>query len=399
MLNSEIKNDFSILKNNPDLTYLDSAATSLTPDVVIEAMNDYYYNYRATVHRAHYKNGVLADSKYNQARCDIARYINATIESVIFTRGTTNSMNLIANNLVKNLNEGDTILTSSIEHHSTLLPFRELGKLNNITTKYIEPINGFITYEEFLTVVDDTTKIVVLHHTSNVLGDTIDIKRICSYCREHSIITVIDGAQAISHEKVDVIDISCDFYVFSSHKILGPTGIGILYGRFDLLSNFIFEYGGDMAHIVRRDSLTTKELPIKLEAGTPSIAEVIGLGAAINYLDKLDMNEVHNHIYELKQLCIEKFDELDGITIYNRDTHSGLVTFNVDKIPSHDALASLESLNIAIRGGHMCNQLTLEYLEVNSVLRVSFYIYNDVNDINRLVEGMKLVIEENGWMR
>lgn len=400
MLNVEhIKKDFSILKNNKELTYLDSAATSLTPDCVIEAMNEYYYQYRATVHRAHYNNGVLADQKYNNSRETIAKFLNASSEEIIFTKGTTNGMNLLARNLINLCNKNDIILTTSIEHHSSLLPFREIGKLNNIKTEYINFTENEISFNDFLTSINKNTKLVVLHHTSNVLGDTIDIEKICNYCYNNDIITIIDGAQAITHTNVDVKKINCDFYVFSSHKILGPTGLGIVYGRKSLLENMIFEYGGDMAHLVTHDSLTIKELPIALEAGTPPIAEVIGLGRAIEYLQTFDMNEVSNHIFNLKKLAIIELKKLDGVTIYNESTKCGILTFNVDLIPAHDALFTLEKENIAIRGGHMCNQLTLDYLGVNSVLRASFYLYNDENDVKKFIEGIKLVIEENEWMR
>lgn len=388
------KKDFSILKNNPTLTYLDSAATSLTPDVVIEAMNDYYYNYRATVNRSLYKNGQKADRAYIEARNDIAKFIKADFDEIIFVKSTTSGMNLIARNIVKMLNPGDEILTSELEHHSTLLPFREFGLENDISTTYIEVDNHQITYENFLKKVSNDTKVVVLHHVSNVIGDRVDIKSISKYCRIHNIITIFDGAQAVAHERIDVKEIDCDFYVFSGHKILGPTGIGVIYARKEIAKNFIFEYGGDMAHLVTKEELTVKDLPHRLEAGTPSIAEIIGLGAAVRYLEQIDFNELHNYIYNLKLYLIEQLKDIPEVEIYNANFENGLVTFNVKNLPAHDAISNLSMDDIAIRGGHMCNQLTLRYLGVNSVLRASIYIYNDLADIDKFIKSLKLAIKD-----
>ncbi len=388
------KKDFSILKNNPTLTYLDSAATSLTPDVVIEAMNDYYYNYRATVNRSLYTNGVKADQAYINARQEIADFINADFEEVIFTRSTTNAMNLVAKNICDILNPGDQILTSELEHHSTILPFREMGNRVGIHTDYIKVDNHKVTYDNFYDMVTDRTKVVVLHHVSNVIGDKVDIKAISKYCRENNIITIFDGAQAVSHEKIDVKDIDCDVYAFSGHKILGPTGIGVCYIKKDLAKRFIFEYGGDMAHLVTKDDLTLKELPHKLEAGTPSIAEIIGLGAAIKYLKQFDMKDIHNHIYGLKQYLISELKLIEEVVIYNEDEQNGIIAFNVKNLPAHDAISNLSLDNVAIRGGHMCNQLTLKYLEVNSILRVSIYIYNDKEDIDKFLYSLKEAIKD-----
>ncbi len=395
----KIKKDFTILKNNPTLTYLDSAATSLTPDVVIEAMNEYYYHYRATVHRSMYANGQKADEKYQASRETIAKFLNCQINEVIFTKSTTNALNLVANSLVTKLNGDDEILTSALEHHSTLLPFREFAKQKGLNTKYI-PINkyGEITYDNFLNTVNAKTKIVVLHHVSNVLGDVVPIKKIAKYCQENNIITVFDGAQAITHEQIDVKEIGCDFYAFSGHKILGPTGIGVLYANNKIAKDLIFEYGGDMAHIVTIDDVTTKELPLKLEAGTPSIAEVIGIKAAIDYLMQYEFDDIARHIYELKIATINLMKEIPGIIIYNENTKNGIITFNFENIPTHDVLQELANENIAIRGGHMCNQLTLKYLGVNSVLRISFYIYNDLNDVKKLINGLKKAASQLAWM-
>ncbi len=386
--------DFTILKNNPDMIYLDSAATSLTPNCVVDAMSDYYLNYRATVNRSYYKNGVLADNAYNRAREDIAKFINAKTSELIFVKSTTTGMNYIARNIIDMLSSNDNILTSELEHHSTLLPFREIGKTKDIKTKYIPVDKGLITYDNFVDSVDENTKVVVLHHVSNVLGDIVDIKKIAKYCRLHNIITVFDGAQAVSHLSVDVKDIDCDFYVFSGHKILGPTGIGVVYAKEELLNKMVFDYGGDMAHLVTLDDVSFKELPTRLEGGTPSIAEVIGLGAAIRYLNEFNMTEIHKHVEMLRNYAIKQLKNIDEVIIYNEDIKGSIITFNIKGMAAHDALSNLSIDHIAIRGGHMCNQLTLKYLDVFSVLRISFYIYNDTSDVDAIVHSIKMAIKD-----
>ncbi len=389
-----VKSDFTFFKNNPNLVYLDSAATSLTPDCVVNAMSDYYLNYRATVNRSTYENGVLADNKYNEARTSVAKFLNTDRENIVFVRSTTSGMNFIARELLKLLSPGDEIITSELEHHSTLLPFREYGRELGIDTKYIAVDNGSITIENIKRAITDKTKVLVLHHVSNVIGDRVLIDEVVKLCQAHNIITVFDGAQAISHEQVDVKEIGCDFYVFSGHKILGPTGIGVVYGKTEYLKDMVFEYGGDMAHLVKHDSVTLKDLPVKLEAGTPSVAEIIGLGAAVDYLMQFDMVKVHDHITELKRYMIAELEHIQGVVIYNKEHENGLVTFNIDNLPAHDALSCFGMDNVAIRGGHMCNQLTLNYLGVNSVLRASIYIYNDKSDIDVFIKSVKETVAD-----
>ncbi len=394
----KIKSDFQIFSEQPDLVYLDSGATSLTPDVVVKEITDYYKNYRGTVHRSLYNNGIKADKKYNEARDAVANFISAKPNEVVFHKSTTSLMNLIARNVLKELDTGDEVLVSEIEHHSTLLPWREIAKEYGIVVKYIPLVEQKVTVEGIKQVVTDKTKVIATNHVSNVLGDITDVNAIGEYTSAKNIIFVLDGAQAITHEKVDVKQINCDFYVFSAHKMLGPTGLGIGYINEKFHQNFIFEYGGDMAHLVTKGELTVKDMPIRLEAGTPSIAEVIAIKAAIDYLENLGMENIHTHVVELKKYMVSELNKIDLITVYNPNSESGIVTFNLDNIPAHDVLQEYAFSNVAIRGGHMCNQLTLNYLGVYSVLRASIYLYNDKEDVDKFIRATKNAIENLKWM-
>lgn len=399
MLNvNKIKSDFQIFSEQPELVYLDSGATSLTPNVVADEIADYYKNYRGTVHRSLYSNGIKADQKYNAARLAVANFIGACENEIVFHKSTTSLMNLIARNILKNLVVGDEVLVSEIEHHSTLLPWREIAKEYGVVVKYIPLINQKVTVEGIKQVVSDKTKVIATNHVSNVLGDITDVNAIGKYAKDKCLVFVVDGAQAITHEKVNVKAINCDFYVFSAHKMLGPTGLGISYVNQKYHNQFIFEYGGDMAHLVTKDELTVKEMPVRLEAGTPSIAEVIALKPAIEYLENLGMDNIHQHVVELKKYMVSELNKINGVTIYNPESESGIVTFNLDNIPAHDVLQEYAFSNVAIRGGHMCNQLTLNYLGVYSVLRASIYLYNDKADIDKFIDATKKAIQNLEWM-
>lgn len=394
----KIKKDFQIFTSQTDLVYLDSGATSLTPNVVADEIYEYYREYRGTVHRSLYSNGLKADQKYQAARKAIANFINCTEESLVFHKSTTSLMNLVALNVLKTLSPGDEVLVSEIEHHSTLLPWREIAKEYGVIVKYIPLIDSQVTLEGIKQVVSERTKVIATNHVSNVLGDLVAVNEIGTYAKENEIIFCLDGAQAITHEKIDVQAIQCDFYLFSAHKMLGPTGLGIAYIAPKYHEQFIFEYGGDMAHLVTMDELTTKEMPLRLEAGTPSIAQVIAMKPAIDYLNALGMENIHEHVCSLKKYLVSELNKIEGITIYNPTSESGIVTFNLNNIPAHDVLQEYSCSNIAIRGGHMCNQLTLRHLNVNSVLRASIYIYNDQQDMDKFVAATKLAKENLAWM-
>lgn len=389
-----IRDSFAIYSDQPELIYLDSAATSLTPDCVVDAMSDYYKYYRATVHRTSYGNGVKADAKYSEARERIANFLNAEESEIIFSKGTTAAINSLARVLVSKLEAGDEIITSEFSHHSNLLPWREYRK--DITLKYANIYNNSITLEGIKEVVTPKTKIIALHHVSNVMGDTAPIKEIAKYCNENNITFVVDGAQGITHETVDVKDIGMDYYVFSGHKIYGPTGIGVLYGKKELLKDMIFDYGGDMAYKVSKDEFIATELPVALEAGTPSIAEVIGLGEAIKFAQEIDVNKVHNHGLELKRYALELLKDVEGFECHNAEIETGIITFSLTGhlVTLHDAIESYNKFGICMRSGHMCNLLTMAYLDKPGVLRVSINVYNTKADIEKFVEATKEVIKD-----
>lgn len=389
----KIRSDFQLYTEQPDFVYLDSAATSLTPDIVADEITDYYKTYRGTVHRSLYPNGIKADEKYNEARKAVANFIGTTEECLVFHKSTTSLMNLIARNVLKTLKVGDEVLVSEIEHHSTLLPWREIAKEYGVVIKYIPLIDDKVTVDGIKKVVTENTKVIATNHVSNVLGDLTPVEKIGEYAKKNSIIFVLDGAQGVTHEPIDVKEYNCDFYVFSAHKMLGPTGLGISYIAPQWKNKLIFEYGGDMAHLVTADQLTVKEMPIRLEAGTPSIAEVIAMKPVIDYLNNLGMENIHKHVLELKNYMINELKKIEGVTIYNPQSESGIVTFNIDDVSAHDALHSYTKFNVAIRGGHLCNQLTLRHLNVNAVLRASIYIYNDKSDIDKFITATKAVVE------
>lgn len=395
---NKVREQFSIYTSQPDLVYLDSAATSLTPDMVVDEMTKYYKEYRATVHRTAYKNGERADRNYNTTREKIAKFINADIEEVIFTKGTTAGINSLSRALLSTLQSGDEVLVSELEHHSNLLPWREYRQ--DIELKYVELDQMSITLEGVKNAVTDKTKIVSINHVSNIMGKTVDIAAIGAFLKTKDIIFVVDGAQGVTHELVDVKAMNCDFYVFSAHKLFGPTSLGVLYGRHELLSKLVFDYGGDMAAVVSKEHLSIKELPVGLEAGTPSIAEVIGFGYAIDFVNLYGIIDIANYVHELKTYAVEELSKLEQITMYNQDIAGSTLAFNIDGYPVHDALALYANHGICMRGGHMCNYLTINKLNVAALLRVSFNIYNNKNDIDEFIKATKIILEgdELAWM-
>lgn len=390
---NKIKKDFSMFENNPGLVYLDSAATSLTPDCVVEAMNEYYFKYRATVHRSKYLIGQRADLMYENSRHIIADFINAEFEEIIFCKSVTSGLNLVARDLVKNLVANDEILISELDHHSNVLCWREYN--TDLTIKYCKLENNKITVNSFLKSITSKTKVVSLNHVSNVLGDVTPIKEIAKICREKGIIFVVDGAQAITHEKIDVKDIGCDYYLFTSHKMCGPTGLGVCYINKSIINDVRFEYGGDMTIKVTKTDALYAQAPIGLEAGTPPIAEVIGLARACQYLTNIGIENINNHVLKIKEYLILKMQEIEEIVIHNPTSHSGIVTFNISNYSAHDCLQGLENskIDVCIRGGHMCNLLSLGLLNQSSVLRASIYLYTSTEDIDQFIKALKITVK------
>ncbi|WP_342540946.1 cysteine desulfurase [Heyndrickxia sp. FSL K6-6286] len=394
----EIRKLFPILDqevNGHPLVYLDSAATSQKPYSVIEALNKYYQEDNSNVHRGVHTLGTRATDKYEGAREKVRRFINASSTSeVIFTRGTTTSINTIANSFGRdNVKEGDEIVISYMEHHSNLIPWQQLAKRNHATLKYV-PMqeDGTITLEDVRNTVTSKTKIVAIMHVSNVLGTINPIKEITKIAHDNGAFMVVDGAQSTPHLKVNVQDLDCDFYAFSGHKMCGPTGIGVLYGKKQLLENMEpIEFGGEMIDFVDLYDSTWKELPWKFEGGTPIIAGAIGLGAAIDFLEEIGMENILNHEHHLAEYALNRLKEIDGLSVYgplNPMARAGVVTFNLDDVHPHDLATVLDAEGIAVRAGHHCAQPLMKWLKVSATARASFYLYNTEEDIDRFIAGL-----------
>ncbi|UXS68945.1 cysteine desulfurase [Staphylococcus chromogenes] len=390
--------DFPILNekvNGKRLAYLDSTATSQKPQQVIDALEDYYKRYNSNVHRGVHTLGSLATDGYEGARETVRRFIHAPyFEEIIFTRGTTASINLVAHSYGDaNVEAGDEIVVTQMEHHANIVPWQQLAKRKNATLKFIPMTDsGELTLEAVKETITDKTKIVAVAHVSNVLGTINDVKSIAQIAHEHGAIISVDGAQSVPHMKVDVQDLDVDFYSFSGHKMLGPTGIGVLYGKRELLNQMEpIEFGGDMIDFVGLYESTWTDLPTKFEAGTPLIAQAIGLKAAIEYLENIGFDAIHAHEAEITAYAYEKMSEIEGIDIYgpDKDKRAGIITFNLKDVHPHDVATALDTEGVAVRAGHHCAQPLMKWLNVSSTARASFYIYNKKEDVDQLVEGLK----------
>ena len=384
--------DNKIMQEHP-LVYFDSAATSLKPKCVIEAMNDYYFNYNSNVHRGDYDIAAKADQTYENAREVIANFINANKNEVVFTSGTTQSINLIAlGYALNNLNEDDEIILNEAEHASNILPWYDIASKKNIKIVFT-PLNekGQVTVEAIKSVVTSKTKLISIAYVSNVLGTINDVKAIIKYAHENNIIVAVDAAQAVPHMKVDVKDLDCDFLAFSAHKMCGPTGIGVLYGKYDLLlKTDSLMYGGGMnVKFDNCQNLLIKKPPYKFEGGTPAIAEVIGFAKAVEYLNEIGMDNIHAYEKELKEYAIAKLNELDNVIVYNKDNDSGIITFNVKDVFCQDAGTYFNSKGIAVRSGHHCAKLLPNHLHVIGTVRASLYFYNTKEEIDVFVEACR----------
>ncbi|WP_330988826.1 cysteine desulfurase [Staphylococcus pseudintermedius] len=390
--------DFPILEqqvNGKRLAYLDSTATSQKPKQVIDALSDYYERYNSNVHRGVHTLGSLATDGYEGARETVRRFIHAKyFEEIIFTRGTTAAINMIAHSYGDaNVGEGDEIVVTQMEHHANLVPWQQLAKRQGATLKFIPMAeDGTIMLEAVRETVSERTKIVAIAHVSNVLGTINDIKAIAEIAHEHGAIISVDGAQSVPHMKVDVQDLNVDFYSFSGHKMLGPTGIGVLYGKREHLNQMEpTEFGGDMIDFVDLYDSTWTDLPTKFEAGTPLIAQAIGLQAAIEYIESIGFDAIHEHEQALTTYAYEQMSQIEGIDIYgpSKDKRAGIITFNLKDVHPHDVATALDTEGVAVRAGHHCAQPLMKWLNVSSTARASFYIYNTKEDIDQLVEGLK----------
>ncbi|MED3984600.1 cysteine desulfurase [Peribacillus simplex] len=394
----EIRKLFPILDqevNGQPLVYLDSAATSQKPAAVIEAIEQYYRGYNSNVHRGVHTLGTKATDAYEGAREKVRKFINASsTEEIIFTRGTTTSLNTVAKSYGgANVKEGDEIVISYMEHHSNIIPWQQLAKEKGAVLKYI-PLqeDGTISIDDARATITDATKIVSIMQVSNVLGVINPVKEIAKIAHEHNAVMVVDGAQSTPHLKVDVRDLDCDFFAFSGHKMVGPTGIGVLYGKKELLEKMEpIEFGGEMIDFVGLYESTWKELPWKFEGGTPIIAGAIGIGAAIDFLEEIGLDNIERHEHKLAAYAMEKMSAVEGLTIYgpkDAEKRAGVVTFNINDVHPHDVATVLDADGIAVRAGHHCAQPLMKWLDVSSTARASFYLYNTEEDIDKLVSGL-----------
>ncbi|HGI6876521.1 TPA: cysteine desulfurase [Listeria monocytogenes] len=402
----KIRADFPILAqeiNEKPLAYLDNAATSQKPKQVIEALTHYYEFDNANVHRGVHTLAARATDAYESARGKVAKFIHAReVAEIIFTRGTTSAINLVVDSYAEaNIEAGDEIVISYLEHHSNLIPWQQLAKRKGAVLKYIElEEDGTISVEQAKKTIGEKTKIVALAHVSNVLGTITPMKEIAAIAHQFGAVILVDGAQAVPHMEVDVVDLDADFYAFSGHKMMAPTGIGALYGKRELLDAMEpTEFGGEMIDFVELYDSTWKELPWKFEVGTPIIGGAIALGAAIDYLAEVGLANIHAHEQALASYAIEEMSKIEGITIYGPKDASkrcGLVTFNLEGAHPHDIATILDEDGIAIRAGHHCAQPLMKWLDVSSTARASFYIYNTKEEIDALIDGLKLTKEYFG---
>lgn len=394
----DVRSYFPILNqevNGNPLVYLDSAATSQKPIQVIEAVDKYYREYNSNVHRGVHTLGTKATDGYEGAREKVRKFINAkSTQEIIFTRGTTTALNTVAASYGRaNLSEGDEIVITYMEHHSNIIPWQQLAKATGATLKYI-PLqeDGTILLDDVKEVINSNTKIVSVVMVSNVLGVMNPIKEITKIAHEHGAVMVVDGAQAAPHMKIDVQDLDCDFLGFSGHKMCAPTGIGVLYGKKHLLENMEpIEFGGEMIDFVDLYDSTWKELPWKFEGGTPIIAGAIGLGAAIDFLTEIGLDNIQAHEHRLAAYAMERMSQVEGMTIYgplDPMKRAGLVTFNLADVHPHDVATVLDAEGIAVRAGHHCAQVLMKWLKASATARASFYLYNTEEDIDKLVAGL-----------
>lgn len=393
----KIRKDFPMLDNKimqgHKLVYFDSAATSLKPKCVIEAMNDYYFNYNSNVHRGDYDLAAKADSNYEKTRLTLAKFLNCDFKEIVFTSGTTQSLNIVAfGYAMHNLKEGDEIILNEAEHASNILPWFEVA--NTLKVKIVfAPLNekGQVTLEAIKSVITKNTKLISIAYVSNVLGSVNDVKSIIKYAHQNNILVVVDAAQAVAHMKIDIKELDCDFLAFSAHKMCGPTGIGVLYGKYDLLlKTNSLQYGGGMnVKFDNCQNMLIKKPPYKFEGGTPAIAEIIGFNKAIEYLEEIGMENIHQYEKELKEYAIKKLEKLDNVIVYNKDNDTGIITFNIKDVFCQDAGTFFNSKGIALRSGHHCAKLLPNHLNVVGTVRASLYFYNTKEEIDTFVEVCK----------
>ena len=399
MNQNEIIKDFSILQNRK-IAYLDSGATTQKPVQVIDAIEKFYENNNANPHRGAYSLSIEATEEYENTRTKIANFINAKHrEEIIFSKNATESLNLIAYSYgLDNLKKDDEVVLSIMEHHSNLVPWQAVSKKTGAKLNYMYINNEFeLSDEEIRNKITDKTKIVGITHVSNVLGTINNVEKIIKYAHKKGAIVVVDASQSIPHMRIDVQKMNADFLVFSGHKMLAPLGIGVLYGRKELLNKMSpFLMGGDMIEYVYEQDTTFAPLPNKFEAGTQNVEGVVGLGAAIDYIESIGYENIAKIEEEVVSYAREKLAELDFITLYmtpNKENHQAVISFNINGVHPHDVASILDSYGVCVRSGNHCAQPLLRYLGFDSTCRASFYFYNSKDDVDKLVDGLKKAYE------
>lgn len=387
-----LKKDFPVLVNNPELIYLDSCASSLKPTVVIDKINEYYNKYGVNVNRGVYSLSYHATEEYEETREVVAKFINARSKEIVFTRGASSALNLVASSYgLENINEGDEIIVSELEHHSNVLPWQNVAKIKKGILKYVElDSEGKITVDAFKKILTNKTKVVALTYVSNVMGYITPIKEIIKLAHEVGAIVIVDAAQAVPHMRVDVKELNADFLAFSAHKMLGPTGLGVLYGKYKLLQSMNpIEFGGDMNDNVDLYDSHFKDAPYKFETGTPPIAEVIAFKEAIRYLENLGFEKIEAHQELLTNYLMKEMLKIEGVKVYNKSATTGVVSFNIWDAHPHDVSTMFDEEHVALRAGHHCAQLITKWLEVPGTLRACVYIYNTLEDVDKFIEAVK----------
>lgn len=382
------REDFPIINDN--LIYLDNAATTLKPNKVIDAINDYYKNYSVNIHRGEYDLSFKADQAYANARLTVAKFINADEKSIVFTKGTTDSLNMIVDGYFKDhLNKDDEVLITKSEHASNVLPWFNLAKEKGIKVNFIE-LNDDLTLslDKVKEAITNNTKVISLAGITNVIGDIRPIKEICDLAHSNGILVVEDGAQSVPHIKTDVKESNIDFLAFSGHKLCGPTGIGVLYIKPSLIDEFkSVEFGGGMNESFDSvDEVYLKEAPTRFEAGTPNIAGAIGLASAIKYIESIGLDKIHEYECELKEYLVSKLSNIDHIKVINPNTKSGIIALTIDDIFPQDVGYYLNKYNICVRTGNHCDKLLKDLIGVRNTLRISLYFYNTKEEIDKIVE-------------
>ena len=395
----EIKKDFPLLENS-NITYLDSGATTQKPLKVINAVDEFYKKYNANPHRGAYSLSVEATEIYEDTRTKIAKFINAKHrEEIIFSKNATESLNLIAYSYgLENLKKDNEVVISIMEHHSNLVPWQKVTKKTGAKLKYMYINDEFeLTDKEIEEKITDKTKIVGITHVSNVLGTINNIEKIIKYAHKKGAIVIVDASQSIPHMKIDVQELDADFLVFSGHKMLAPLGIGVLYGKKEILEKMTpFLMGGDMIEYVYEQETTFAPLPNKFEAGTQNVEGVIGLGSAIDYIEKIGYSQIQKIENEVLEYAREELSKLDFLKLYitpNKENHSSVISFNIKGVHPHDVASILDSNGVCIRSGNHCAQPLLRYLGEDSTCRASFYLYNTKEDVDKLVEAINSAYE------